>query len=60
LFDPAEIAGLLRAKGFAAIEDLGLGAIADRFYGPLKQGIVIGPGAHLVHAQQNAGSYAPG
>ena len=60
LFDPAEIAGLLRAKGFAAIEDLGLGAIADRFYGPLKQGIVIGPGAHLVHAQKNAGSSAPG
>ena len=60
LFDPAEMAGLLRAKGFAAIEDLGLGAIADRFYGPLKQGIVIGPGAHLVHAQKNAGSSAPG
>ena len=60
LFDPGEMAGLLRAKGFAAIEDLGLGAIADRFYGPLKQGIVIGPGAHLVHAQKNAGSSAPG
>jgi methyltransferase (TIGR00027 family) len=60
LFDPAEVAGLLRAKGFAAIEDLGLGEIANRFYGPLKQGIVVGPGAHLVHAQKNAGSSAPG
>ena len=47
LFDPAEMAGLLRAMGFAAIDDLGLGEIADRFYGPLKQGIVIGPGPIL-------------
>lgn len=59
LFDPAEMAGLLRAMGFAAIDDLGLGEIAGRFYGPLKQGIVIGPGAHLVHAQKNAESSAP-
>jgi methyltransferase (TIGR00027 family) len=53
LFDPADMDGLLRAKAFAAVEDLGLAEIADRFYGPLKRGVVIGPGAHLVHARKN-------
>jgi len=54
LFDPAEMDGLLRAKAFARIEDLGLAEIADRFYGPLAQGIVIGPGPHLVYALKDA------
>lgn len=53
LFDPADMDGLLRANAFAAVEDIGLAEIADRFYGPLKQGVVIGPGAHLVHARRN-------
>jgi O-methyltransferase involved in polyketide biosynthesis len=52
LFDPIELSELLRQKGFAIIEDLGLAEIADRFYGALKQGIVIGPGAHLVRARK--------
>lgn len=54
LFDPADMGGLLRANAFAAIEDLGLAEIADRLYGPLKQGIVAGPGAHFVRARKNA------
>ena len=41
---------MLRNKGFEGVEDLGLAEIADRFYGALKQGIVIGPGAHIVRA----------
>ena len=51
LFDPAELSEMLHNKGFGVVEDLGLAEITDRFYGALKQGIVIGPGAHLVRAQ---------
>jgi methyltransferase (TIGR00027 family) len=52
LFNPAELVSMLHNKGFGAIEDLGMAEIADRFYGDLKQGIAIGPGAHLVRAKQ--------
>jgi methyltransferase (TIGR00027 family) len=52
LLDPAETSDLLRGKGFAVIEDLGMAALAERFYGALKQGISIGPGAHVVRAQR--------
>ena len=52
LFDPGELAEMLRHKGFGIVEDLGMAEIADRFYGALKQGIVIGPGAHVVRAQK--------
>jgi len=50
LFDPAELSKMLRNKGFGIVEDLGLAEIADRFYGALKQGTMIGPGAHIVRA----------
>jgi methyltransferase (TIGR00027 family) len=52
LFDPGEVSDMLRAKGFAGVEDLGLAELTNRFYGDLKQGIVIGPGAHVVRAQR--------
>jgi methyltransferase (TIGR00027 family) len=58
LFDPAELATMLQNKGFGAIEDLGMAEIADRFYGDLKQGIAIGPGAHMVRAKQGASGSA--
>ena len=51
LFDPAELSEMLHNKGFGVVEDLGLAEITERFYGALKQGIVIGPGAHIVRAQ---------
>lgn len=51
-FDPAEMSELLREKGFGVIEDLGLAAISERFYGALKKHIRIGPGAHVVRAQR--------
>ena len=38
--------------GLRPVEDLGMAGIAERFYGALKQGIVIGPGAHIVRAQK--------
>jgi methyltransferase (TIGR00027 family) len=52
LFDPAEVSDMLRGKGFGLVEDLGLAELTERFYGTLKQGIVIGPGAHVVRAQR--------
>jgi methyltransferase (TIGR00027 family) len=52
LFDSAELSKMLRNKGFGIVEDLGMAEITDRFYGALKQGIVIGPGAHIVRAQK--------
>jgi methyltransferase (TIGR00027 family) len=53
LFDPTEMSAMLRDKGFEPVRDLGLAEIADRFYGTLKQGIITGPGAHVVRAQRN-------
>ena len=52
LFDPVELSEMLRDKGFGIVEDLGLAELTERFYGGLKQGIVIGPGAHVVRAQK--------
>ena len=51
-FDPTELLHLLRSHGFAEIEDLGLSEIAERFYGVFGQGIVLGPGPHIVRAQR--------
>jgi len=53
LFDPADLSAMLRAHGFAEIEDLGLAEISDRFYGALKLGITIGPGPHMVRARRS-------
>ena len=52
MFDPIELSAMLRATGFATVEDLGLAEIAGRYYGAQKQGISIGPGAHVVRAQR--------
>jgi methyltransferase (TIGR00027 family) len=52
LFDPAELSEMLHHRGFGVVEDLGMAEIAGRFYGALKQGIVIGPGAHVVRARR--------
>jgi len=51
-FDPAELSKLLYDKGFRLVEDLGLAELSDRYYGALKAGIPIGPGAHVVRAQR--------
>ncbi len=52
LFDPVELSELLRNKDFGVVEDLGLAELTERFYGALKQGIVIGPGGHVLRAQK--------
>jgi methyltransferase (TIGR00027 family) len=51
-FEPAEVFDLLHYQGFTIVEDLGLPEIAERLYGDLKRGIVIGPGPHIVRAYQ--------
>ena len=51
LFDPVELSEMLRNKGFGVVEDLGLAELTERFYGALKQGIVIGSGGHVLRAQ---------
>ena len=51
-FDPDEISRLLREKGFASIEDLGVAALAHRFYGDLTQGLNRGPGGHVLRASR--------
>ena len=53
-FDPPELAAMLRDKGFEVVEDLGLAELTERFYGALKQGIPIGPGGHVVRAQNTS------
>jgi methyltransferase (TIGR00027 family) len=50
-FDPAEMADMLREAGFGVIEDLGMAALSERFYGALKKHARKGPGAHVVRAQ---------
>ncbi len=53
-FDPAELAVLLREMGFAVVEDLDLGAIVDRYYGSLREGVPVGRGGHFVRATRSA------
>jgi methyltransferase (TIGR00027 family) len=52
LFDPPELSEMLRNRGFAVVEDLGLAELTKRFYGVLKRDIRIGPGAHVVRVQR--------
>jgi O-methyltransferase involved in polyketide biosynthesis len=52
-FDPAELAEMLRGRGFGIVEDLGLAELTERFYGDLKQGIRTGPGGHVVRAHNS-------
>ena len=52
LFDPPELQAMLRETGFGELEDLGLAELTERFYGALKQGIIIGPGAHVIRARR--------
>jgi len=49
-FEPAELHELLRCAGFNEIEDLGASEMAERFYGVLGRGMVLGPGPHIVRA----------
>jgi methyltransferase (TIGR00027 family) len=50
-FEPAELSRIVREKGFASFEDLGVAEIAARFYGALKEGLTLGSGGHFVRAE---------
>ena len=50
LFNPADMADLLHARRFGAFEDVTRAELAARYYGELGQGVVAGPGPHLVWA----------
>jgi methyltransferase (TIGR00027 family) len=52
--DPAEMSEMLRKAGFDEIEDLGMAALGERFYGPLRAHTRTGPGAHVVRAQRTS------
>jgi methyltransferase (TIGR00027 family) len=50
LFDPPDMATLLQARSFAAFEDVTRAELAARYYGELGQGLLAGPGPHMVRA----------
>jgi methyltransferase (TIGR00027 family) len=51
-FNPAELAALLRDKGFSDIEDLGIAELINRFSPVLGEGIRGGPGGHVMRASR--------
>src|SRR5262245_40328412 len=50
LFDPADMAALMRARHFAEFEDVTRAELAVRYYGALGEGLRSVPGPHLVRA----------
>jgi len=53
-FNPAELAALLRDKGFTDIEDLGIAEMIGRYSRTLAEGLRSGPGGHVVRAEKVA------
>lgn len=49
-FDPAEIAAVLRSRGFSEVEDLGFADMVSRFSPSLGKGLHRGPGGHVIRA----------
>ena len=49
-FNPDEISGLLREKGFFDIEDVGFADLVRRFSPALAEGLHRGPGGHVIRA----------
>jgi methyltransferase (TIGR00027 family) len=49
-FDPPDMAALLRARHFAEFEDVARAELAARYYGALGEGLLAGPGPHVVRA----------
>lgn len=50
MFNPADMTTLLQARRFAAFEDVPRAELAARYYGELGQGLLAGPGPHVVRA----------
>jgi O-methyltransferase involved in polyketide biosynthesis len=49
-FDPAELAAMLRDKGFADIEDVGFAELVSGFSPAFGEGLQRGPGGHVIRA----------
>jgi len=54
LFNPADMATLLRARRFGNFEDVTRAELAQRYYGELE--LAAGPGPHVVRAQSAVGT----
>ena len=50
MFDPPDMAALMQARRFADFEDVSRAQLAARYYGELGQGLLSGPGPHVVRA----------
>jgi methyltransferase (TIGR00027 family) len=50
LFNPPDMAALLRERAFATFDDVTRAELAARYYGELGQGLLSGPGPHVVRA----------
>jgi methyltransferase (TIGR00027 family) len=50
MFNPPDMAALLQARRFAAFEDVSRAELAARYYGELGEGLLAGPGPHVVRA----------
>jgi methyltransferase (TIGR00027 family) len=51
LFEPADMAALLQARRFVEFWDVTRAELAQRYYGVLGEGLVAGPGPHVVRAR---------
>src|SRR5579871_2748016 len=49
-FDPVELSEMLREKGFADLEDLVFAELVHRYSPALAEGLVRGPGGHVIRA----------
>jgi methyltransferase (TIGR00027 family) len=50
LFDPPDLAEVMKARHFAEFEDVTRAELATRYYGDLGEGLRAGPGPHVVRA----------
>ncbi len=50
MFNPSDMAALLQARRFASFEDVTRAELAARYYGELGEGLLAGPGPHVVRA----------
>jgi O-methyltransferase involved in polyketide biosynthesis len=53
MFNPPDMAALLQARRFAAFEDVTRAELAARYYGELGEGLLAGPGPHVVRASSS-------
>jgi methyltransferase (TIGR00027 family) len=60
MFNPPDMAELLRGRRFAFFEDVKRAELAARYYGKLGKDLPAGPGGHVVRASSRIGSSGRG